>query len=158
MAKQYGLYGTVGPAPGFTWDEVRCTDGTLPRGIVFRRRVVKQARCLNTLRYALATRYQIPRGDVSIAVNSWYRSPSYNASIGGATRSQHLLGIATDLRISVRLRTGKRVRLTPAFVGVLAARHVPQYAGGGIGVYDAAHGLFTHLDHRKGRARWFNAG
>lgn len=156
MAYLYGTFGKIGPAPGFTWSEVRCTDGSLPRGLRFRRSVVRQARCLNTLRTALAKRYKIPLDNVSIAVNSWYRSPAYNASIGGATRSMHVTGKATDLRIYVRLRSGKRVMLKPTFVGLLAARHVPAFATGGIGTYDTAHGNFTHVDHRAGRARWTN--
>lgn len=154
----YGAFGRIGPAKGFTWAEVRCTDGTLPGGLVMRQRFVRQAKLLNVLRAALAKRYGVLTTDVSIAVNSWYRSPRYNASIGGATKSQHVEGRATDIRISVRLRTGKRVTLKPSFVALLAARHVTAFNGGGIGWYDAAHGNFTHLDHRGYRARWVNVG
>lgn len=156
MAYAYGLFGKVGPAPGFTWDEVRCTDGSLPRDLAFRRRVRKQARCLNTLRIKLAKRYGVPKGNVSIVVNSWYRSPSYNRSIGGASNSQHLYGRATDIRVYVRLRSGKRPMLKPRFVAHLAGRLVPAFATGGIGWYDEAHGNFTHVDHRAGKARWIN--
>lgn len=37
----------------------------------------------------------------SIHINSGYRSPSYNKSIGGAKRSKHMLGLAVDIRSSV---------------------------------------------------------
>lgn len=146
----YGVYGSVGPAKGFTWDEVRCTDGTLPRGLAFRRRVVRQARLLNRMRGKIAKRYGLrPFVDVSFVVNSWYRSPNYNRSIGGASNSMHLYGKATDVQIIIRHR-GKRVKLKPSFVGLLAARYVPAFNAGGIGVYPT----FTHLDHRGYRARW----
>lgn len=150
----FGVYGRIGPAVGFTWDEVRCTDGTLPSGLAFRRQVVAQARRLNTLRAALAKRYKVPFTSISIRVNSWYRSPSYNKRIGGASNSMHLYGKATDIRIVVRLRTGKSVQLKPSFVGLLAARHVKGFLNGGIGVYGPAAGNFTHLDGRGYRARW----
>lgn len=155
-APAYGVFGRIGPAVGFTWDEVRCTDGTLPRDLAFRRRVVAQARRLNVLRGRIAKRFRVPFTSVSIVVNSWYRSPSYNARIGGARNSQHLRGTATDIRIVVRLRTGKRVTLAPRFVALLAAAYVPGFNAGGIGWYDAAHGNFTHVDGRGSRARWVN--
>jgi uncharacterized protein YcbK (DUF882 family) len=159
IAPAYGVFGRIGPAKGFTWGEVRCTDGTLPRDLAFRRRVVAQARRLNVLRAGIAKRYGVnPWTNVSIAVNSWYRSPSYNRKIGGASRSLHLTGSATDVRFYVTLKTRKRVMLKPSFVALLAARYVPGFNNGGIGHYDAAHGNFTHLDGRGYRARWINVG
>jgi uncharacterized protein YcbK (DUF882 family) len=158
---KFGVYGTVGPAVGFTWDEVRCTDGTLPSDLTFRRRAVQLARHLNVLRKKIATRFRVKFTDVSIIVNSWFRSARYNAKIGGARFSQHVYaphGIAVDIRIRVRLMTGKRVTLAPRFVALLAAAYVPAFNGGGIGWYDARHGSFTHLDTRRGRARWVNVG
>lgn len=147
---RYGLYGTVGPARGFTWGEVRCTDGTLPRTLRMRRRFRRQARLLNRLRSRIARKYRIPATNVSIAVNSWYRSPSYNARIGGARYSEHVEGRATDVQVFVRLRNGRRVKLKPTYVGRLAARFVPSFQRGGIGTY----ATFTHLDHRGYTARW----
>lgn len=158
---KFGVYGKVGPAVGFTWDEVRCTDGTLPRDLAFRRKAVAQARRLNTLRMGIAKRYGVSTARVSIIVNSWFRSSRYNAKIGGARFSRHVYtpnGDATDIRIRVRLRTGKTVTLHPRFVALLAARYVPGFNGGGIGWYDSDHGNFTHVDGRHGRARWVNGG
>lgn len=160
MAK-YGSRGTIGPAPGFTWDEVRCTDGTLPSARAFRRKAVFQARRLNVLRNSIARKYGVPAANVSIIVNSWYRSHAYNAKIRGAKFSRHVYtpnGDASDIRIRVKLRTGRRVTLKPSFVALLAARYVPAFNGGGIGWYDADHGSFTHLDARGYRSRWVNAG
>lgn len=158
---KFGIYGTIGPAVGFTWAEVRCTDGTLPSDLAFRRKAVQQARRLNVLRKGIATRYGIAFTDVSIICNSWFRSARYNRKIGGASRSRHVFkpnGDATDIRIRVRLRGGRRVTLHPRFVALLAARYVPAFNRGGIGWYDAAHGSFTHVDARGYRARWINVG
>lgn len=154
----YGIYGKIGPAPGFTWGEARCSDGSLPKDLAFRKRVVAQANLLNTMRGGIAKRYGVPMRNVSIAVNSWYRSPSFNRQIGGARYSQHLTGSASDIRVYVKLKTGKRVMLRPAFVGILAAQHVPGFKNGGIGSYDARYGNFTHLDGRGYPARWVNIG
>lgn len=157
LRPRYGSAGTVGPAPGFTWDEVRCTDGTLPESLIMRRRFARQARLLNKLRRAIAKRHGVTVDDVNILVNSFYRSPAYNASIGGASQSQHVEGRATDIRVIVRTRYGRRVQLRPAYVARLAARYVPAFQRGGIGVYTAAN--FTHLDHRpNGPARWNGPG
>lgn len=35
-----------------------------------------------------------------ITVNSGYRSPKLNAAIGGATNSQHVLGLAADIEVA----------------------------------------------------------
>jgi uncharacterized protein YcbK (DUF882 family) len=150
---RYGLYGAVGPARGFTWNEVRCTDGTLDLSLTMRRRYRKQARNLNRLRKAVAKKYGLlqPYTQVSIIVNSWYRSPNFNASIGGAKFSQHVQGRATDLNIVVTTRSGKRVRLSPGEVAEIAGRSVPAFTLGGIGTYPG----FCHVDHRpNGPARW----
>lgn len=147
--KPYGSYGTVGPAPGFTWHEVRCKDGTLPLSPMMRRRYVRQARYLNALRSQIAKAYKVPAGHVSISVTSWYRSPSYNQRIGGARWSQHVAGKATDIVVYVKRRQGDRVRVSPALVARIATK-VPAFKNGGIGVYPS----FTHVDHRSGAARW----
>ena len=47
----------------------------------------------------LAENLQVLRDELKapITVNSGYRSPKHNAKIGGAKRSQHLLGNASDI-------------------------------------------------------------
>jgi len=146
---KYGAKGTVGPAPGFSWAEVRCTDGSMP-SFVGRRRAVYQARYLNSLRARVARGYGVKRSHVAIIVNSWYRSPSFNRRIGGARSSQHIQTRATDLVIVVRTKKGKVVRLAPRTTAAYAEK-VRAFNKGGIGVYPN----FTHLDHRpNGPARW----
>jgi len=147
----WGVKGILGPAARFTWAEVRCTDGTDP-AVSLRPRIVRQAQLLNSLRAVIAKEHGLRNAkEVKIKVNSWYRSPSYNRSIGGATLSQHVDARATDINV----RVGSKA-LTPLQVAA-SANKVPAFHRGGIGVYDAAHGNFTHLDHRPdGPARWSN--
>lgn len=150
---KYGLRGTVGPAVRFTWSEVESTDGKMPPTIEHRKRAVKQAQLLNVLRKSISKHYRVSFSDVAINVNSWYRSPAYNALIGGAKFSQHVEARATDIVVYVN---GKR--LTPRKVAELA-ESVPAFRAGGIGWYDAEHGNFTHVDHRpNGPSRWVNKG
>lgn len=149
---KYGFNGTVGPAIRFTWAETESGDGEPVKGVI-KQNAVTQARLLNQLRKNIAKHYRVRFGDVSITVNSWYRSPSYNKKIGGASLSQHMTGRATDITVAVR---GER--LHPRKVAELA-ESVPALRKGGIGWYDAAHGNFTHVDHRAGGpARWVNKG
>lgn len=148
----YGPKGSVGPAVRFVWSETESGDGEKVSGDI-KNNAVQQARYLNQLRKNIAKHYRVGFGDVSINVNSWYRSPNYNRKIGGAKFSQHMTGKATDITVAVN---GKR--LHPKTVAQLA-ESVPAFRNGGIGWYNAAHGNFTHVDHRNnGPARWVNKG
>ena len=150
---KYGPYGTVGPARGFTWDEVRCNCGNcpLPTDEESRRRFRIQARALNALRGRVRLAKRVKR--VRITVNSWYRCAAYNRRIGGATFSEHVARRATDIQVFYG-RAGRK--LPPHRVARLAAL-VWRFRKGGIGWYDQAHGAFTHVDHRpNGPARWVN--
>lgn len=71
-------------------------------------------------------------------VNSAYRSPEYNAFVGGAKRSKHLEGIAFDISMHNH-NVGKFVE---------AARRV---GFKGIGYYNT----FTHIDARENEAVWY---
>ncbi|SHI74741.1 Peptidase M15 [Geosporobacter subterraneus DSM 17957] len=72
-----------------------------------------------------------------IIVNSGYRTPEYNAKIGGAPKSQHMEGKAADIRV-----TG----VTPVQVAKLAK----QVGFRGVGIYDT----FTHVDVRATPTEW----
>lgn len=86
----------------------------------------------------LANRLQVIRDLTGrqIRINSGYRSPEYNASIGGAKNSYHVQGMAADIRID----------------GMSPARVQAYLNGwsGGLGSYSS----FTHIDIRNGKARW----
>ncbi len=87
----------------------------------------------------LLERIRAAAGGVPLVVSSGYRTPAYNQKVGGAPRSQHLLGTAADIWAD---------GLSP----LLAAQMAEAFLGerGGIGVYPT----FTHVDVRPGRARW----
>ena len=74
-----------------------------------------------------------------ITVHSGHRCPAYNKRVGGAKRSKHMLGIAAD--ITVKGYTPNQVQK------YLLNKYEGKY---GIGRYNT----FTHIDVRKGPARW----
>lgn len=74
-----------------------------------------------------------------IVISSGLRCQKHNARVGGAPKSQHLLGTAADLRIA---------KVAPAKVyEYLNAKYPDKY---GVGRYDT----FTHIDVRPTKARW----
>ena len=75
----------------------------------------------------------------SVTISSAYRTPQYNAKVGGVAHSQHCYGTAAD--ISVRGQT-------PAAVAAYARQLMPDW--GGVGIYDT----FTHIDVREVKADW----
>lgn len=86
----------------------------------------------------LANRLQVIRDVLNkpIIINSGYRSPEYNKSVGGAKNSCHIKGMAADIRIS---------GMTPYEV-----QHYLRNWSGGLGRYHS----FTHVDIRPVKARW----
>lgn len=81
------------------------------------------------------------RFGAAVTINSGYRTPQYNAKVGGVAHSQHCYGTAAD--ISVRGQT-------PEAVAAYARQLMPDW--GGVGVY-AGQG-FTHIDVREAKADW----
>lgn len=80
--------------------------------------------------------------DLPVIVLSGYRCPRHNKAVGGAPKSEHVLGQAVDIRVP---------GLTLQQMYELAEK-VPAFQRGGIGVYDRG---FIHVDVRAGgRARW----
>jgi len=72
-----------------------------------------------------------------VRINSGYRTKAYNALVGGASESQHVLGTAADILVD---------GVTPQQV----AAYADQIGMGGIGTYKT----FTHVDVRPNKARW----
>lgn len=79
---------------------------------------------------------------VPITVDDAYRCAVHNAAVGGVPDSEHVRGIAADIRIQ---------GMTPAEM-YKAALQVPAFANGGIGV--SVDGGYIHVDTRVGKARW----
>ena len=75
----------------------------------------------------------------AVTINSGYRTPQYNAKVGGAEHSQHCYGTAADISIKGH---------APAEVAAFARSIMPDW--GGVGVYDS----FCHIDVRETKADW----
>lgn len=118
----------------FSWWEFRCHDGTdVPPE--FAQNVRDLCEQLEVLRHAL--------GDVKIHVVSGYRTPAWNAKVGGATKSQHMQAKAADIQV---------YGLTPAQLRakILDLIEKGQMIQGGVAMYPT----FTHYDIRGYKARW----
>ncbi|MCK5896424.1 MAG: DUF882 domain-containing protein [Cocleimonas sp.] len=119
--------------PHFSLSEFACKDGTpVPSRLI--QNVKKLALNLEVLRNAFG---------IPIKINSGYRHDSYNKSIGGASKSQHLVAKAADIRI--KGVTSKNVK---AKIEELINDNKMEQ--GGIGLYNS----FVHYDVRGGKARW----
>lgn len=117
----------------FSLNEFQCKDGSdIPNDIL--PNVIELAKNLQVLRNYI---------NKPITINSGYRSPRYNAKIGGVKNSQHVKGKAAD--IVVKGMTPKEVALV--LEGLIEKGKIKQ---GGIGIYPN----FTHYDIRGIKARW----
>ena len=75
----------------------------------------------------------------AVTINSAYRTPQYNAKVGGVAHSQHCYGTAADIIVK-----GQK----PAAVAAYARQLMPDW--GGVGIYNT----FTHIDVREAKADW----
>jgi len=93
----------------------------------------------------LAKNLQVLRDAVgkSISITSGYRSPQHNKKIGGAKDSQHVKGMAADIKVTGM--TPKEVALV--IEGLIEQGKMKQ---GGIGIYPS----WVHYDVRGTKARW----
>ena len=120
-------------SPNFTRAEARCKDGTdVPWSL--RTNAQRHAFNLERFRHAL--------GDRSMPILSWYRTPSWNAQVGGASQSRHMQADATDFTVQFVTAVGRSRwdSLTEKF-----------FANHGAGSYPSGS---RHLDSRPYRARW----
>lgn len=78
-----------------------------------------------------------------VTINSAYRNATYNKKIGGASKSQHINGTASDICIN---------GVKPEDIAKYAEYIMPK--SGGIGQYID----FVHVDTRANRSRWTNFG
>lgn len=82
-------------------------------------------------------------GPEPIRVHDGYRCPQHNSAVGGAGKSQHVLGAAADIDIQGLTLQQMYDR----------AMQIEEFRNGGIGVYDGT--PFIHVDVRdSGPARW----
>ena len=78
-----------------------------------------------------------------IKINSGYRSPKHNASIGGASNSYHMKGMAADFNVE-----GRTPRQVVSIIEQMIADGLLKQ--GGLGLYDN----WVHYDIRGSKARW----
>jgi GH25 family lysozyme M1 (1,4-beta-N-acetylmuramidase) len=122
-------------APHFTVDESRCHDParTLPPGKLLDN-AQQHAFHLEVLRHEL--------GDKPLPSISWYRTPAWNAHVGGASQSRHMEADATDYEIAVVDTFGR------SHFDDVADR---VFKNDGFGTYPSG---ARHVDSRGTRARW----
>lgn len=116
----------------FRLSEFRCNDGST---------IILVHPALVDLLEAVRAKASQKFGLVTITINSAYRTVAYNKSIGGAPRSQHIKGMAADIKVK---HNGRQI--PPADVARVAEGFDP----GGIGTYRT----FTHLDVYEANRRW----
>lgn len=117
----------------FKLEEFNCKDGgAIPNSAILN--IIELARNLQVLRDAI---------NKPITITSGYRSPKYNAKIGGVKDSQHLRGTAADIKVLGM--TPKEVALV--IEGLIESGKMKE---GGVGVYPS----WVHYDHRGRKARW----
>lgn len=126
-------------SPNFTVEEFDCRDGT---------KVMK--RDYNGLEYLCRTFLEPLRKKYGAChVNSGFRTASYNAKIGGASRSEHVYTIhdGNDQAADVTFRTGgpRDWHRTANWI-----RNRKRNGRGGLGLYST----FVHIDIRDVRADW----
>tara|TARA_Y100001972_G_C7593005_1_gene297253 strand:- start:444 stop:830 length:387 start_codon:yes stop_codon:yes gene_type:complete len=83
--------------------------------------------------------------NATVTINSAYRSPTHNKNIGGASKSQHLTGNATDITV----KGFSPDQVADIIEGLIRIDAIEE---GGVGRYNT----FTHYDRRGYKARWDN--
>jgi hypothetical protein len=154
ISGRHSVAGMTYVSAHFSVNEFRCQDAARTGYPVAWRdtRLVLLCQSLETIRERLNEQEPSP---VKLVITSGYRTPEYNAAIGGAKRSQHIEGRAADI-VAWRLVPGGNVRhhgdwrrLTCKKLGAVVAdlmrgQWIPP---GGIGYYAS----FIHVDVRGSR-------
>ena len=117
--------GNVELSQNFRVKEFACTDGSDPVFVA-----VELVEVLQKIRSHFGK---------AVKITSAYRTPTKNKAVGGETYSQHLYGMAADIKVS---------GVSPKKVAEYAEKLMPK--SGGIGIYST----FTHIDVRANKSRW----
>lgn len=90
----------------------------------------------------------------AMVINSGYRTEEHNRKIGGSPKSQHMLGIASDINLPLGEFASFNKKRKEEFLQNIRKKWTEIcYAdglGGGVGFYDT----FFHLDSRKKAGFW----
>lgn len=138
----------------FNLKEFNCKDGTkVPKEYI--KNVVNLAYNLQTVRNFFTALYE-EVFEVSIIMNSGYRTQEYNEDIGGSKGSKHLTAEAGDFIVMLKdLREDKEpIQLNPTIVynALFFLMEAKAIDFGGLGHYDT----FTHYDIRGTFVTWDN--
>lgn len=117
----------------FTREEFDCRNGTAVPAR-YMANVTRLAQNLQVLRDHLGK---------AVHVNSGYRTPAYNAAVGGVKSSQHLLAKAADITV----RDISPTQLHRIILQLIKDKKIQD---GGVGLYPG----FVHYDVRSVPARW----
>lgn len=115
----------------FSWGEFTKDLTRVPQNVQVVENIIRLANYLEDVR----SRF----GKASIVINSGYRPPTVNRSVGGASNSQHLYGAAADIVVG-------------GFRPHEVYKHLNQWHGDKGGLGDGA--AFTHIDLRGYGARF----
>jgi uncharacterized protein YcbK (DUF882 family) len=129
-----------GPTLHLSWKELACHNGTEYPEQWRDNRAIQLGEVFELIRSAC--------GNKPLTVLSAYRTPTYNALIGGAKNSQHIQGRAIDLRPPSHMSVDEFYSIIRGLAKTSAIR--------GIGKYKT----FVHVDIRPGDhlALWYGAG
>jgi uncharacterized protein YcbK (DUF882 family) len=117
----------------FNWQEFESKDGA-PMPDFVKENVQKLVKNLEVIRAAAGA---------PMRINSGYRSPAHNTSIGGAKNSFHMKGMAADFTIK-----GKTISETINLIENLIKQG--KISEGGLGTYKT----FVHYDIQGKKRRW----
>ncbi|MBE7382893.1 MAG: DUF882 domain-containing protein [Leptolyngbya sp. SIO1E4] len=129
-----GVYYTNNPiiaGGNFTWGEATHGGSRIPVSADIVYGMIRIAEVMEEIRTMFGSR--------PIQINSWYRDPTTNAAIGGASMSRHLSGDAVDFVI-------------PGYHPYDVFARLDSWWGSRGGL--ASSTVFTHIDARGYRARW----
>jgi uncharacterized protein YcbK (DUF882 family) len=116
------------PSAHLSWKELACKDGTpYPNEFILDGRVYKLAHTFENIRKLCSNQ--------PLIIHSSYRTPTWNAKVGGAKSSQHLFGKALDIQPT---------KMTVIAMHRILLRHATALGLGGLGLYNT----FIHIDIR----------
>jgi uncharacterized protein YcbK (DUF882 family) len=118
----------------FNWSEFQSKDGA-PMPDFVKENIKKLVKNLEVIRAAA--------NGAPMRINSGYRSPAHNASIGGAKNSFHMKGMAADFTIK-----GLTIPQSIALIENLISQG--KIMEGGLGTYKT----FIHYDIQGKKRRW----